>query len=68
MSEVEETARFVSIFDKFFDSLNVNNNMTNGRNSRKFFKQPYRTAEDSHLKVCSVHSCIPPIVINSSFN
>ena len=43
-AEAEETARFVSMFDKFFDSLNVSNH-------RKVFQQPYRSAEDFRLKV-----------------
>lgn len=48
--EVEETARFVALFDKFFDALNVCN-FTNGIHRRKPFQLPYRSASDYRLKV-----------------
>ena len=48
--EVQETANFVSIFDKFFDCLNVNN-FTNGMSKRKEFQHPYRHSSDKRLKV-----------------
>lgn len=48
--EVEETARFVGIFDKFFDCLNVAN-FTTGMKNRKVFQQPYRSSHDFRLKV-----------------
>ena len=46
----QETAKFVSMIDKFFDCLNVNNYDT-GRLKRKVFKQPYRSGTDFRLKV-----------------
>jgi len=49
-SEVTETVRFVTMFDRFFDCLNVNNFMT-GHHQRKVFKQPYKSANDFRLKV-----------------
>ena len=49
-SEVTETVRFVTMFDRFFDCLNVNNFMT-GYHKRKVFKQPYKSANDFRLKV-----------------
>ncbi len=46
-----ETARFVSMFDKFFDMLNVSN-FKNGTRYRKPFLHPYRGKDDKRLKVC----------------
>ena len=48
--EVSDTAKFVSMFDCFFDILNVSNFMSGIRN-RKPFQQPYRHGEDSRIKV-----------------
>ncbi len=53
-SDVKETVKFVEMFDKFFDSFNVNSYNT-GRLKRKIFKQPYRSATDFRLKV----QCVP---------
>ena len=55
--EVEETAKFVDMFDKFFDCLYVNN-FTAGYHKRKDFQQPYRSAADFRLQV---HIIISPI-------
>ena len=49
-SDTNETVKFVSMFDKFFDCLNVNSYNT-GRLQQKVFKQPYRSATDFRLKV-----------------
>ena len=48
--EVTETVRFIEMFDKFFDCLNVNN-FTTGHHKRKMFKLPYKSATDFRLKV-----------------
>ena len=48
--EVSETARFVSMVDRFFDCLNVNN-FTTGKFKRKVYQDPYRSAQDFRLKV-----------------
>ena len=48
--EMEATAKFVQLFDRFFDCLNVGN-FTDGKRSRNPFKQPYRAASDFRLKV-----------------
>ena len=48
--EVEETARFVKMFDRFFDSLNVAD-LESGRRTRNAFKAPYRSGDDFRLKV-----------------
>ena len=48
--EVYETARFVSMVDRFFDSLNVNT-FTYGKFKRKAFQDPYRSEQDFRLKV-----------------
>ena len=52
--EVKETAKFVDMFDKFFDCLNVNN-FTTGYHNRKDFQQPYRSAADFRLQVCIIY-------------
>ena len=49
-AEVEETAKFAGMFDKFFDALNVSN-YTEGVRHRKPFQLPYRSASDFRLKV-----------------
>lgn len=54
--EVEETARFCSMMDKFFDAMNVGN-FTCGRQSRKAFKAPYRSASDFRLTVSEIMFC-----------
>jgi len=48
--EAQGTATFVSMFDKFFDLLNVSN-FTNGTRYRKPFHHPYRNGDDVRLKV-----------------
>lgn len=48
--EAEETAHFVSMFDKFFDCVNVGN-FDDGKFKRKVFQQPYRSHDDFRLKV-----------------
>ena len=52
-TELEESAHFASIFDKFFDSMNVGN-FTNGKYKRKVFQQPYRSGTDFRLKVLGI--------------
>lgn len=49
--DVEETAKFVEFFDKFFDCLNVGN-LDSGLKARNPFKDPYRSGSDFRLKVC----------------
>ena len=46
----EETAKFVEMFDKFFDALNVSK-FTNGKQNRKPFQSPYRSGSGYRLKV-----------------
>ena len=48
--EVLETAKFVSIMDKFFDLLNITN-FTNGTKKRKCFLHPFRHIDDFRLAV-----------------
>ena len=45
---IEETAKFVSLFDKFFDCLNVSS-LSAGRLKRNAFKAPYRLGTDFRL-------------------
>lgn len=48
--EYEETADFIEIFDKFFDSLNTSS-ITGGQKKGKINRYPYRTSSDSRLAV-----------------
>ena len=48
--EVEGTAEFADMFDKYLDILNVSN-FDNGKRKRKRFQEPYRDASDFRLKV-----------------
>ena len=52
-AEASETARFLLMFDKLFDSLNVST-FSEGCQSRKPFRQPYHSADDFQLKVRTV--------------
>lgn len=45
-----ETAKFVALFDKFFDMLNVKNLLT-GKHQRKDFKFPFNSIDDTRLDV-----------------
>lgn len=49
-TSVEETAKFIDMIDKFFDSLNVTN-ISSRRKKRKPFQSPYRKLDDFQLKV-----------------
>ena len=49
-NEYEETIKFVKIFDKWFDCMNVSN-LSEGKLKRNGFKSPYRSADDYRLKV-----------------
>ena len=53
--EVEETARFITMFDRFFDCLNVTD-LDSGRHTRNAFKAPYLSGDDFRLKVSFVCS------------
>ncbi len=48
--ELEETKKFVDMFDKWFDCMNVRS-FTEGKLKRNAFKSPYRSADDYRLKV-----------------
>ena len=49
--EVQETATFVMMFDKFFDIFNVSN-FSNSIHQRKPFKAPFHKGSDFRLTVC----------------
>jgi hypothetical protein len=49
----EETSKFILMFDKFFDILNVSN-FTNWKRHRKPFQKPYSNSQDERLKVNSI--------------
>ena len=61
--EASETVRFIEMFDKFFDAVNVSN-FNSGKHSRKCFKDPYRSSWhrfQNEGKLCTntgyVYSC-----------
>ena len=60
-SEAQKTATFVSMFDKFFDMINVSN-FTNGTHYRKPFKHPYRSSDDTRLYV-SANPCTCKLIL-----
>ena len=49
-TDAEGSAEFVGNIDKFFDIMNVRN-YVEGPKARKDFKMPYRSVDDSRLKV-----------------
>lgn len=49
-TEAKETAKFISMIDKFFDALNVTN-LVSGKLKRKSFQSPYTSSDDFRLKV-----------------
>ena len=49
-TEVNETAKFVLMFDKFFDIFNISN-FTSSHHQRKPFKAPFRKGDDYRLTV-----------------
>ena len=51
--DAEETANFIALFDKFFDSFNVSN-YTEANRHRKPFRQPYRSSDDFGLDVSTL--------------
>ncbi len=52
-SNLRETERFVRLFDRFFDCMNVRN-FTEAIYQRKPDLRPYRRSDDPRLSVCSV--------------
>lgn len=63
--EATETAKFLLMFDRFFDCLNVSN-FDDGKHQRKPFREPFRTADDFRLKV-QVWWCIHTKCITSYY-
>ena len=53
--EVEETVKFITKFDQFFDCFNVRL-FSEGRLQRKVFKQLYHSGTDYRLKVQSINT------------
>ena len=45
-----EMSNFISLVDKFFDSVNVVS-LLKGKHKRKVFQNPYRSGTDFRLKV-----------------
>lgn len=54
--EARETSKFVLIFDKFFDALNVRN-FQSWAKAKKPFQRPYCSEDDDRLKVFT-YTCI----------
>ena len=48
--DAQETAKFIEMFDKFFDCLNVDN-LNEGNQEKKDFKKPYEKKDDIRLTV-----------------
>ena len=48
--EASETAKFIDMIDKFFDTMNVNN-YSSCYKQLKQFKSPYRWSNDARIKV-----------------
>ena len=48
--ELEKTAEFILMFDKFFDCLNISC-LDAGKHSRNAFKSPYHSPKDFRIKV-----------------
>ena len=55
--EVSETSKFILIFDKFFDLLNVSH-FNKYAHRRKPFQQPYHNSKDERLKVSNNNGMI----------
>ena len=49
-----ETANFVSLMDRFFDTLNVHN-YSGGSKALKPFQAPFRSPDDFRIKVHNIH-------------
>ena len=62
--EVKETVKFIALFDKFFDLLNVSN-FTAGTRKLKPFQHPYRHDKDFRLDVSYVytHATSNPVLL-----
>ena len=56
----EGTAKFIEMADNFFDCLNVDN-LNEGKEKRKKFREPYTSADDKRLKVH--HRNVLPMLI-----
>ena len=52
--ETDETSKFVLMFDRFFDVLNVTN-FNNWVRTRKPFQRPYNSGNDERLTVCYMY-------------
>lgn len=51
--EAKETSKFILMFDKFFDVLNVRS-FVEGIKSRKPFLNPYRHGDDKRIDVSTI--------------
>ena len=54
---VSETAKFVAMMDKFFDTLNVSN-FTTGKQKRKPFQNLHEVI-NKHFQQCRCHLLLP---------
>ena len=50
-AKATQTAHFVDMFNKFFDTMN-GSSLSAGKRSRNPFRSPYRSENDWKLKVC----------------
>ena len=70
MTRLSQTIRFVRIFDRFFDCLNVTS-LSGGRKALKADLYPYRTPHDTRFEVSHSVGCMIiielfPSSVNSS--
>ena len=56
-NEAEETAKFIELVDKMFDSMNVSF-LSEGKLNRKVFLTPYRKPDEFRLKVSNKFTLI----------
>ena len=65
-TSLSETIRFVKVFDRFSDCLNVTS-LSGGRKALKADLYPYRTPNDSRFQVSysihCIHGCVHTFII-----
>ena len=65
--EAQETAKFVLLFDKFFDALNVGD-FYSGQYHRKPFQAPYYSETDFRLAVSRIMTGIKSLLYLCHFS
>ena len=65
-SDYDETAKFCSMFDRFFDCLNTRN-ANEGRQKRKPDLDPYRSVEDKRFDVSILYGVLHDVLLCSTW-